>query len=66
MSITSKKRNDDKKPIDSLHLNFKLFKIYIQCPNCGDLLKVNIDRKYFCKYCNYMYSENEIREMCGL
>jgi rubredoxin len=64
--MESKKRNNEKKPLDSLNLNFKYFKIYIQCPECGELLKINIDRKYHCKYCEYEYSEKEIREKCGL
>ena len=66
MSVKLNERNGNKKPIESLNLNFKYFKIYIQCPNCGELLKVNLDRKYFCKYCDYTYTENEIREKCGL
>ena len=66
MSIESNKRNKNKKPIDFLNLNFKYFKIYIQCPICGDLLKVNTNRKYYRKDCDYSYSENEIREKCGL
>ncbi|MHA2037959.1 MAG: hypothetical protein ACW98X_16100 [Promethearchaeota archaeon] len=65
MSIQSKKRNNDRRPFDSLNLNFKYFKIYIQCPNCGDLLKVNLERKYYCRFCDYTYSQDEIREKCG-
>ena len=66
MGIKSKKRNDNKKRIESLNLNFRYFKVYIQCPNCGEILKINADRNYYCKDCNHVYSENEIREKCGL
>ncbi len=66
MGIKSKKRNDNKKRIESLNLNFRYFKVYIQCPNCGEILKINTDRNYYCKDCNHVYSEKEIREKCGL
>jgi hypothetical protein len=66
MSIESDKRNSNKKPFESIDLNFKYFKIYIQCPHCGNILKVNLEQNYYCKYCDYIYTENEIRENCGL
>ncbi|MFX1525696.1 MAG: hypothetical protein ACFFCC_19490 [Promethearchaeota archaeon] len=66
MSIECNRGNCNKKPFESLDLNFKYFKIYIQCPNCGNILKVNLERTYYCKKCNYIFTENEIREKCGL
>ncbi len=66
MSIKPNKKNQNRKPIDSLNLNFRYFKIYIQCPYCGDLLKVNPERNYYCKNCNYTFTEKEIREKSGL
>jgi hypothetical protein len=66
MSSKANKNNQDKKPTDSLNLNYRYFRIYIQCSYCGDLLKVNPERKYFCKQCNYTFTEKEIREKCGL
>jgi len=62
MSTKSIKRNQNKKLIETLNLNFKYFKIYVQCPYCGDLLKVNPERNYPCKECNHTFSEKEIRE----
>ncbi len=66
MGIKSNNINTNKKRIDSLNLNFKYFKIYIQCPNCGNLLKANTDWDYYCKSCDIKYSENEIREKNGM
>ncbi|MFW9894712.1 MAG: hypothetical protein ACFFD7_02800 [Candidatus Thorarchaeota archaeon] len=66
MSTESNKRNANKKPFESLYLNFKHFKIYIQCPNCGNILKISLARKYYCRYCDNTYTENKIREKCGL
>ena len=66
MSTKSNKKNQNKKPVHSLNLNFRYFKIYIQCPYCGDMLKVNPERNYYCKSCNYTFTEKEIREKSGL
>ncbi|MHA2182659.1 MAG: hypothetical protein ACXAAH_14660 [Promethearchaeota archaeon] len=66
MSIKSNSRANDRRPLDSLNINFKYFKIYVQCPNCGDLLKVNLEREYYCRYCNITYTEDEIRKNYGL
>jgi len=41
-------------------------KIEIQCPNCGDVIKINPERKYLCRSCDHIFTENEIREKCGL
>lgn len=66
MSIKSNKKNNQEKKFESLNLNFKYFKIYIQCPNCGDLIKINLEREYECGNCNQSFTEDEIRERCGL
>ncbi|HDZ19283.1 hypothetical protein LCGC14_1052270 [marine sediment metagenome] len=66
MSIKSSKKNNHEKEIESLNLNFKYFKIYIQCPFCGDLIKINPEREYECRKCNQTFTESEIRERCGL
>ena len=66
MSIESNKKNESKKRNKSLDLNFKYFKIYIQCPYCGDVIKINPERKYLCRSCDHIFTENELREKCGL
>jgi len=66
MSIESNKKNESKKRNKSLDLNFKYFKICIQCPYCGDVIKINPERKYLCRSCDHIFTENEIREKCGL
>ena len=40
--------------------------IKIQCPNCGSIFILNESREYFCRNCDKIYSESEIRERCGL
>ena len=42
------------------------FKIEIQCPDCGTILELNEKREYFCKECDRVLSENEIRARCVL
>ena len=66
MSIKSNKKNNQEKKFESLNLNFKYFKIYIQCPCCGGLIKINPEREYECRNCNQIFTESEIRERCGL
>lgn len=41
-------------------------KINIQCPDCGNIFIVNEFGEYFCETCKRSFSENEIRERCGI
>ena len=45
---------------------FNLYGIKIQCPDCGSIFIVNEFGEYFCKRCDRIFPENEIRERCGL
>lgn len=38
----------------------------IQCPDCGNLFIYTVEREIFCKFCNRVFSESEIRARCGL
>ncbi len=43
-----------------------LYDIKIQCPDCGNIFIMNEFGEYFCKRCDRVFLENEIRERCGL
>ncbi len=58
------KLNDSKSKLKKN--NFKHLKIEVQCPDCGCIFRLNEEREYFCKNCNRVFYENEIRERCGL
>jgi len=47
-------------------INNENYAIKIQCPDCGSIFILNEFGEYFCKHCNRIYSESEIRERCGL
>ncbi len=40
--------------------------VEIQCPECGTIYFVNTFGQYVCGRCNRIFTEEEIRERCGL
>ncbi|MHA1757837.1 MAG: hypothetical protein ACTSVV_13760 [Promethearchaeota archaeon] len=40
-------------------------KVEIQCHECGEIFLM-YNQKYFCKKCNRIFEENEIRKKCAL
>ena len=46
--------------------NTKTRQIIVQCPDCGELFSLNGKLGCFCKGCERLFTESEIRERCGL
>ena len=51
--------------IKSSKKELDLPKVEIQCPECGGIFLI-FNQKYFCKKCNRIFEENEIRKKCAL
>ncbi len=43
-----------------------IYGIKIQCPDCGNIFIMDEFGEYFCKRCDRVFPEDEIRERCGL
>ena len=65
MSIKYKDEND-KHEIEDKELQLELYGIKIQCPDCGRIFILNQYGEFFCRMCKRIFSEDEIRERCGL
>ena len=44
----------------------KNIEVEIQRPDCGTRLELTLMKNYFCAECNKEFSEDEIRERCGV
>jgi len=44
----------------------KEHQIPVQCPDCGELIRINGAKQLYCIRCNRFFDENEIRRRCGL
>jgi len=64
-SKTFIKKSDQEKS-NLKNSNSDCIDVKIQCPNCGNNFILNNNRECFCKICNRVYTENEIRARCGL
>ena len=64
MSIKNKDIKNEQTDGDFSKLN--IYDIKIQCPDCGNIFIMNEFGEYFCKRCNRVFPEDEIRERCGL
>ena len=64
MSIKNNDIKHEEKDVDFSELN--IYGIKIQCPDCGNIFIMDEFGEYFCKRCDRVFPENEIRERCGL
>jgi len=56
--------NDREKEVKNQQL--KTYDIKIQCPDCGNIFQLNSYGEFFCRKCDRIFTEDEIRERCGL
>lgn len=66
MSIRQINKDSEAKETDSEVKEIYNYGIKIQCPGCGSIFILNEYGEYFCRCCNRIYLESEIREHCGL
>ena len=64
LSIKNNDIKHEEKDGDFSELN--IYGIKIQCPDCGNIFIMDEFGEYFCKRCDRVFPENEIRERCGL
>jgi hypothetical protein len=63
MSINYKNKESDIKKKKFTDLGYG---IKVQCPDCGTLFVLDEYKEYFCKRCDRIYLEEEIRARCGI
>ena len=56
--------NNQEKKVKNLQL--KIYDVKIQCPDCGSIFQLNSLGEFFCRKCERIFIEAEIRERCGL
>jgi len=44
----------------------KTYDAKIQCPDCGSIFQLDSHGEFFCRRCDRIFTEVEIRERCGL
>lgn len=64
MSIRHITKDDKQEKINLKQL--ELYGIKIQCPDCGSIFQLNSYGEFFCRRCDRIFTEDEIRERCGL
>ena len=64
--MSSRLKNKTKKKNIIKEINLNSNNTRIQCPDCGNLFIYNEEREIYCKNCNRVFSESEIRARCGL
>ena len=64
MSINHKTKDD--KRANVLIEQSDLFDIKIQCPECCSIFVLNQYGEFFCRRCDRIFREAEIRARCGL
>ncbi len=64
LSIKNNDIKHEEKDGDFSELN--IYGIKIQCPDCGNIFIMDEFGEYFCKRCDRVFPEDEIRERCGL
>ncbi len=62
-NANNKIKSENKDPIIN---DLDNYGIKIQCPDCGSIFILNEYGEYFCRKCNRIFSESEIRERYGL
>jgi hypothetical protein len=65
MSIKIIKKNSDQVK-EKKKKGVRPFDVQIQCPDCGSIFVLNQESEIFCSECERIFSENEIRNRCGL
>ena len=43
-----------------------IYDVKIQCPDCGSIFQLNSYGEFYCRRCDRIITEDEIRERCGL
>ena len=66
MSVRHTNKDSDNRDAELEVKGVYNYGIKIQCPDCGSIFILNEHREYFCRNCDKIYSESEIRERCGL